>query len=360
MWIQLSGQSSAVAAWRKDHARFAGWFAFLAISILLQAVAIGVFGHRGLGARISSSFILINSVACVFVCFSAARRSGAAARFFWSAITLAAIIWVISQTYDIVAPPSFVNDLLYQFSTLPFGLALFLEPDHELSKMDPLHWADGVQTFLLWVTMYVYFTPHGMAPSVYGPSWYRSLFVDGMLLSLFLLRGVFTDSAKVRSLFLRMSVYCVINAFGDVYGSIPPVAQIGDWFDLVWALAVAAPILAAAGWNHNEHTKPLVEVSKARHTLFQQLFPLLYPAIIMAMLGGISHYYPIAAACIGIASFICFSSRLLVTQSRLRKGEAGLKKAKLAAEAANRCKERISRQYESRNSHPHECCHGND
>src|SRR6202020_651840 len=75
-----------------------------------------------------------------------------------------------------------------------------------------------------------------------------------------------------------------------------------------------------------------------RHTVFQQLFPLLYPALIMALLGPVAHYYPVAAAAIGVGSFVCFSCRLLVTQSRLRRGEAGLRKAKHEAEVANRAK----------------------
>ena len=58
----------------------------------------------------------------------------------------------------------------------------------------------------------------------------------------------------------------------------------------------------------------------------------------MAMLGHFAHYYPVAAATIGIGSFACFSCRLLVTQSRLLKGEARLLRAKLEAEAANRAK----------------------
>ena len=58
----------------------------------------------------------------------------------------------------------------------------------------------------------------------------------------------------------------------------------------------------------------------------------------MTLLGRVAQYYPIAAAAIGIFAFACFSCRLLVTQNRLRKGEAGLRKAKVEAELANRAK----------------------
>ena len=56
-------------------------------------------------------------------------------------------------------------------SVAEVGMTLFLEPDYEPRRFDPLHWADFVQTLLLWITLYVYFTPSGMVPSMYGPLW---------------------------------------------------------------------------------------------------------------------------------------------------------------------------------------------
>ena len=206
-------------------------------------------------------------------------------------------------------------------------MALFLEPDDKLGQFDPLHWADFVQTLLLWITLYVYFTPDDMVPSVYGPLWNRSMFIDGLVVLSFLLRGSFTNSQTIRSLFLRTSIYCIVSGVADVYGSVPPIPQPGDWYDLVWGSVVLVALVIAASWNRKEEGAA-IGISKARHTAFQQLFPLLYPALIMALLGRVAHYYPIAAAAIGVGSFACFSFRLLVTQSRLRK-------AKQEAELAN-------------------------
>ena len=109
-------------------------------------------------------------------------------------------------------------------------MTLFLEPDHEQARFDPLHWADLVQTLLLWTTLYVYFTPSGMAPAMYGPLWNRSLLIDSLLIVSFLLRGSLTDSTTIRSLFLRMSIYCIVSGVADVWGSVPPTlpAAIGS------------------------------------------------------------------------------------------------------------------------------------
>ncbi|HEX4808027.1 MAG TPA: ATP-binding protein [Bryobacteraceae bacterium] len=229
-------------------------------------------------------------------------------------------------------------DVLFQLSTLPLGMTLFLEPDHEPARFDPLHWADLLQTLLLWITFYVYFTPSDMAPSLYGPLWNRSMFIDSLLIGTFLLRGCFTNSRTIRSLFLRTSIYCIVSGAADVYGSMPPLPKDGDWYDLVWGFVILVAMLIAASWNPREEAAAPVEAPRWRHTAFQELFPLLYPATVMTLLGRIARYYPVAAAVIGVGSFACFSCRLLVTQRRLRRGEASLRKAKQDAESANRAK----------------------
>lgn len=97
-------------------------------------------------------------------------------------------------------------DFLFQFSTLPLGMTLFLETDQEPARFDPLHLADLVQTLLLWITLYVYFTPTGMRPTMYGPLWSRSMVLDSLLALSFVLRGSLTNSGMIRSLFLPTSI----------------------------------------------------------------------------------------------------------------------------------------------------------
>ncbi|HTB19633.1 MAG TPA: response regulator [Bryobacteraceae bacterium] len=300
----------------------------------LCVIKLGVQGH---GPLVSALLLLAEGAACATACYGASRRSGPLGHYFWRLIALSFLVWIVAELVGTVGPSGAVEDLLFQFSTFPLGMTLFLEPDYEPARFDPLHWADFVQTLLLWITLYVYFTPNGMAPSVYGPLWNRSMFVDSLLLLSFLLRGIFTNSATIRSLFLRTSIYCLVCGAAEVYGSVPPIPHPGDWFDLIWGSVVLVALLIASSWNGREEG-PAAGISKARHTAFQQLFPLVYPALIMALLGRVAHYNPIAAAAIGVGAFACFSCRLLVTQSRLRKGEASLRKAKQDAELANRAK----------------------
>jgi len=305
--------------------------------LLLHAACVFKFGVSGHGPLYSALVLLTEGAACATACFGASRRSGPLGHYFWRLITLSFLIWIVAELVGTIAPPGAGEDLLFQLSTFPLGMTLFLEPDYEPRRFDPLHWADFVQTLLLWITLYVYFTPSGMVPSMYGPLWNRSMFVDSLLILSFLLRGIFTNSPTIRSLFLRTSIYCIVSGAAEVYGSVQPIPRPGDWFDLVWGSVVIVALVIASSWSGQEEGATL-GIPKARHTAFQQLFPLLYPALIMAMLGRIAHYYPTAAATIGVGAFACFSCRLLVTQSRLRRGEAGLRKAKHEAEWANRAK----------------------
>ncbi len=314
-------------------------FLWLLVSCaLLSCHALVVVRFGPAQPQYSAYILFVEGVVCLLSCLSAVGRSCAAGRYFWRLVSLGCVLWLVAQASSVLAFPDVLNDLLFVFSTLPLSMTLFIEPDHEPAWFDPLHWADLAQTVLLWITLYVYFTPRGVTPTMYGPLWNRSLVIDGTLISLFILRGTLTRSATIRSLFLSFSIYCVAMGTADVYASIQPIPRSGDWFDLVWGAVLLVALLIAAAWDGRENETQAVAPARDSQTVFQELFPLLYPAIIMSLLGRLAHDYPSAAAIIGVCAFACFSCRLLITQRRLRKGEAGLLKAKREAELANRAK----------------------
>jgi signal transduction histidine kinase/CheY-like chemotaxis protein len=335
MTVDLRGQREAIVNLRLSNTRLIRWLVLTSGLFVAHAAIIGVFGIRGQGPLLSALMLLAEDAAALAACYDASRRSGPIGRNFWHLMSLSFLLVIVAELASTFAPSIPFGDFLFQLSSLPLGVMLFLEPDRETSKLDPLHWADVAQTLLLWITLYVYFTPMGMAPTIYGPLWNRSLFMDSFLVLLFLLRGTFTDSGVIRSLFLPACLYCVVLTAAEAFGSFPPEPAPGQWFDLAWASCSLAGLAMAAVWNRPEDGIVSLEPPNVRHTIFQQLFPLLYPGLIMASLGRVAGYYQKVAAGIGIVSFACFSCRLLVTQNRLRRGEAGLKKAKQDAEFAN-------------------------
>ena len=300
--------------------------ALCAALVVLHILVLSQFGASVNGPPYSSIILLLEAAVAIVASNSATRRSGILGRYFWRLMTISFSIYFIAQLLSILHA-AVLPDILFLASTLPFGMTLFMEPDHQPARFDSLYWADLIQSLLLWITLYVYFTPSGMAPTFYGPLWNRSLFGDSLLVVTFLLRGWLTSSPTIRALFLRMSIYCAAAVPVDIYYSLPPQPQPGQWFDLAWGGVALLPVVIACSWDGTQEKAPPATVTST-HFAFEQLFPLLYPALIMASLGRIAHYFPIAAALIGIGSFSCFSCRLLVTQSRLRR-------AKLDADAAN-------------------------
>jgi signal transduction histidine kinase/ActR/RegA family two-component response regulator len=348
MTVSTVGRQWDLSGPHHQNASLRRWIILAVFLYIAHAASIAHFGTRGRGPLISALFLLADGVVAAAACYGASRRSGPLGRYFWRLISLTFVIWIVAQLLGTIGPQDYFGDMIFQFATLPLGMTLFLEPEHEPARFDPLHWADMLQTLLMWTTLYVYFTPAGMSPTLYGPIWNRNMFVDSVLLLLFVIRSLLTNSPVIRSMFLRMSLYCLVTGIAEVWGMIPPLPIPGDWFDLVWGFAVLTAMVIAASCSRQE-TQEATAVSpseepdgagagKFRHTAFQQLFPLLYPALIMAQLGRIAHFYPLAAAAIGMGSFACFSCRLLVTQSRLRRGQAGLRQAKREAEDASRAK----------------------
>jgi signal transduction histidine kinase len=99
------------------------------------------------------------------------------------------------------------------------------------------------------------------------------------------------------------------------------------------------PLVLAATWDRTELANPKAEAHERAHNIVvQQLFPLLYPTLILVMWSRIAQGYITWASVIVLTSFACSSGRLLVTQYRLQKSETELRKAKELAESANSAK----------------------
>ena len=312
------------------HNRLRSW-ALVVVSLLsAHLLCLFEFGVHSPGPLVSGLIFLLDGVACVAACYGASRRSGPTARYFWQLLMLSFLLFLVAQANNVICRGGPFTDFLFQFSTLPLGMALFVETRQQSVRFDPLHWTDLGQTLLLWITLYVYFTPGHGAPTIYGPLGSRTLAIDGLLVCSFLMRGFFADSLKIQRLFLRTSSYCILCGIANFLASMPPLPQDGGWFDLIWEATLVDAIAIAVTWDSPKGGTAVLSARKA-NAVFQQLFPLLYPALILSLLGPVARYYPAVAGAIGVTSFLCFSARLLVTQN-------GLRAATLEAESASRAK----------------------
>ncbi len=320
-----------------------------ALLVLHATVVVGV-GSTPPGPLVSNLIQIAFGVLCTLASIQASRRSGNLGRYYWRLMAVTFSVWIGGQSLGLCGDllPNqaesiqSISELLFVFSTVPLGMALFLDPDNEPNRFDRIHILDFIQAVLFWVAVYLYFS-RSSAPlpaENANPGSSSVLVYDTTLTVAFFLRAILTNSSVVRALFGRMTVFLFLSFMADLYYNLRGAALTsGGWFDLVWSALVAMAFLLAATWNKVEPS-PSDARSQVRgqSVVIQQLFPLLYPALILVLSAQIAHAQIVLASVLIVASFACSSGRLLVTQHRLERTEAGLKKARQAAEDANRAK----------------------
>ncbi len=337
----------AASVWPRDSGtvRWQGRTEIAVVLCLLgiHVAVLALLGTRHPGPALSNAIQIVFGILCVAACFRASRRSGPLGRYFWRLMTVTFVIWIAGQLTASLQnirgiDVDSASDMLFVGATVPLGMALFLDPDHEPSHFDPLHWLDFVQAALFWGLVYLYCTGPGIGLN--GALWKRSMIYDSVLTGGFFVRAILTNSTVVRALFGRMLVFLLFSGAADSYSSYAGrVFETGCSFDIVWSLLIAVPLVIAATWHKAEPAaKPEGSLNRAHHIIVQQLFPLLYPALILIMSGKVAHQYPGLALAAGLISFFCFSGRLLTTQLRLQVSETRLQKAKLEAEAGSQAK----------------------
>jgi|SRR5579871_319349 len=307
---------------------------------LTEVGVITTLGRHPAGIVASNLIQTMLGGICLVAAWRASRRSGSLGKYFWRLISLTFAVWIAGQAvgfaseWQEIAVLAPVSDLLFVFSTVPFGMALFLDPDHEPNHFDRLHVLDFVQAILFWTALYLYFRPLPGAIVPVDMAWKRNLVYDSVLTAGFVLRVVLTRSPIVRSLFGRMLVYIGLALLADAYANYPGRNyRTGDWFDLCWSGLVVIAILAAGSWHMAEGAQTTAP-TRAHNIVMQHLFPLLYPTLILVV-ASTALGNTLWAPAIILGSFACSSARMLITQRRLQLSEDRLNMAKEAAESAN-------------------------
>jgi len=321
--------------------RSSAWLVSAAFLWVSEVAVIATLGRSPSGITLSNLIQIALGVLCMFAAWRAARRSGSLGKYFWRLITVTFSVWVVAECvgfYSEIVPGSTLNpvsDLLFVFSTVPFGMALFLDPDHEPNHFDRLHILDFIQAILFWCAVYLFFLPLPGGNESIDAAWKRGLVFDAVLTAGFLLRVVLTRSPVVRALFGRMLVFLCLSTLADTYANYPGRdLRTGDWFDVCWSALTAIPLFIAATWHKPETGRPAGTPTRAHNIVVQHLFPLLYPTLILVT-ASLALGHAAWASITILGSFICSSARMLITQRRLQQSETRLTVAKEAAEAAN-------------------------
>jgi diguanylate cyclase (GGDEF)-like protein len=290
--------------------------------LLAQAAALAKFGDRPLGVLLSELIQLLIGIMCILASVQAFRRSADIARYYWRWLTLTFSVWAVAQGLGVYIdisgkmPLEPLDDLLFFVSVIPFGMLIFLDPDHEPNHFDRLHLLDFLQVCVFWVSVFLYFSPQFASTKAFVIvgrfTWTRSIPFNGVLVATFLLRCLLTKSQVVRRFFGRMALFLLLSAIADSYAD---SLQPGHWFDLVWSLLLGIPLGIAASWQKNEAA--IVTTERAQSIVINQFFPLLYPFFSFLILSQMAQSHTVIASIILMISFAGVGARMLVIQHRL-------------------------------------------
>jgi PAS domain S-box-containing protein len=255
----------------------------------------------------------------------ASGRSGFFARLFWRLAALSFSILVLAQVVAIAVafmhPQSEngqVTEILFLFWFGPLSVALFLDPDSELRRLNSWIILDVIQAILFWLTVYLYFSylPNQLSGTdLIHSAWNRSLIYNGVLVGAFLLRSVLTNSSKVCSLFGKMGAFLFLSSVADLYFSYPGMnLDSGDWYDLVWSSLLLLPIAIAESWTEANDSKGPSSSVQMRDSLGRHMSPLIYSLLVFTMCFQIAREHLTLASMFVLASFLCSSGRMFIVQ----------------------------------------------
>ena len=304
--------------------------------VCVHALSLATLGDSKWGSFTSDTVQLLLGIMLLGLCWRAGKNSQNLARNFWFLTGLAFSIWVVAQaagTYaDIFPVSNFVHwaiNLLFCFWSVPLAMALFLDPDSE-GRVDLLLILDFAQSIIFCVAAYFFFfyMPHKIDPatdlsySVWAP--YFTGY--GIITGAFLLRALLTHSVVVRRLFGPMGAFLAVSGVADCLYYYGPGRGLkpGAWFDILWSAVLLIPIAHAATWKMP--AEPGTTTVTGRGVVTTQLFPLLFPLLILGMFERVAKLNLTLASSIVLASFLCSSARLLVTHLRLLKTQDALRR----------------------------------
>lgn len=119
-----------------------------------------------------------------------------------------------------------------------------------------------------------------------------------------------------------MAMFRALSGLADSYSMNPTNGvQSGDWFDLVWTVLLAIPILIAVSWKDAEQAPCEL---RSQNVAVNQVFPLLYPFLSFLMLAHLDNKYPLLSPCIFVFTFVTLALRILIIQHRQQSSQEQL------------------------------------
>ena len=316
------------------------WILPVVLLCIAQMAVVFTWGTKMPGPALVNVGDFLFNLLCLYLVLKAARRSTHLARYFCYVTAVSLVLFstaaFINFYVALTHPSPFLEDLSILISVFwfcPASLTLFLEPDFEPRRFDPIHILDFIQIVLLWIVIYFFFLympSHEVSDSPFARSswlhetWIGSLMYDGAMVSIFLLRAVLTNSPVVRALFGRIGIFLVFVCAGDFYYNyLGATLQTGSWYEIIWTFLNIVPIVIAGTWDQEK-------VEKARGRMLfgdlvgNRLFPILFGFLVLFLSLYIARERTLFALVIVGISFAASSLRLVIAQQRQDRVQAAL------------------------------------
>ena len=303
------------------------WTLPATLLFLCQLLVLAKFRSSSWELRIENFLDFILMGIAVVVCCQTARRCRGLSRYVWitaaGCCTLFAISLAIgfySYYHPEVTAAGSLSDYISVFWLAPLSFTLFLEPDFETSRFDPVHILDFIQIVVFWIAIYFFFlflptqVPEmGARHTWLQATWAGSLVYDASMALLFLMRTLLTGSHSVRKLFARFSGYLALAGVADFFANYYRVPS-GTWYQVVWTLLNIAPILLASTWDDVE--EPHVKGARISRLLGDRLYPVITAFLVLIFSMVIVRDRIGLAIFMVSVSFVCSSLSLVVIQQR--------------------------------------------
>jgi signal transduction histidine kinase/CheY-like chemotaxis protein len=318
--------------------------------ILIHAAVIAIHSTTAWIYNVSEFTQLGLDVLALIACLIASRRCGALPHTFWrlSALSLCLLLTAEALAAFLHWVPDFaaflwIPNIIFVFWFAPLSMALLLPPDFDSQKFDRLILLDLFQSALFWLAVHVYFS-HPTSQSLSSsdaalPDVSTSALYNGVIVGAFFLRAISTNSKPVRFLFSRMGMFLFLSGAADfLYSYSQASLAPSGWYDLVWSSLSFLPIAVAYNWTRLPPEDTALQSDTGKDLMERQVFPLIYPLLVLVMAGFIAQHHVEIAALVVVTSFVCSSVRVFLIQGRQARSERALQHAKEAAESANRTK----------------------
>jgi PAS domain S-box-containing protein len=292
------------------------------------------FLHTSASRLLISNVVLFAVVALAAVCcLRVALRSSGPVRQVWFLVSVALWIEVLAQGlstyYQSYVPGALLNpeppDILFFVWAAPVFMIFLPHSDEEPPRIDSIRLLDFLQVSIVAITIYAYF--------FYAPSrWQndqlalvRSLLIlyivrDLLLAGGFLFRARTSLFSWFRSFSIVFAFVFVVAALSDVEYFLNVTAAVGDatWGDILWMLPYVAVIIFALRWKQPEPVPVAFPSTGVSNFFASQFLPVGLPLFVILMARAISREQFLLGWLTVIASVVCSSVRLILTNRRQR------------------------------------------